>query len=339
MLLLRARLAIVFTALGFVNLLAWGWAIAAFHAHPILLGTALLAYSLGLRHAVDADHIAAIDNASRKLMQTGGNPECTGLYFSLGHSTVVILASLAVACGVGLFSTGFPELKIAGGVIGTSVSALFLFVIGMANLFILGGVYRAFQQVRMTGRLDPQDLNVLGATGPLSRLFGPAFRLVRNPWHMYPLGFLFGLGFDTASEVGVLGISAAEAAKGLSLWSLLLFPLLFTAGMALIDTLDSVLMSRAYGWAFIKPVRKLYYNLTLTAVSVVVALLVGSVEALGMIAVEFSLHGKFWEAMETLNGQFGTIGYLIIGVFALSWIVSLAIYHVKGFDELAVETP
>ena len=335
----RARLSFVFAGLAVANLAAWISAIAAFHAHPILLGTAVLAYSLGLRHAVDADHIAAIDNVARKLLQAGRNPDCTGLYFSLGHSTIVILASVGIACGGRMLSAQFPELKIAGGLIGTSVSAFFLFAIAIANLFILGGVYRAFRQVQCSGRLDPLMPDLLSATAVLSRLFGPAFRLIRQPWHMYPLGLLFGLGFDTATEVGVLGISAAEAAKGLSLWSLLIFPALFTAGMALVDTLDSVLMSHAYGWAFIKPVRKLYYNLTLTAVSVLVALLVGSIEALGIVAGALSLKGRFWDAVAVLNSQFGTVGYVIIGVFALSWVVSLAIYHVKGFDDLAVETP
>jgi nickel/cobalt transporter (NiCoT) family protein len=327
----------VFAALAAANLAAWAWAIAAFHNYPVLLGTALLAYSFGLRHAVDADHIAAIDNVARKLMQAGRNSELTGLYFSLGHSTVVILASLGIAFGAGALTAHFPEGRQAGGLIGTTVSALFLFAIAIANLFILGGVYRAFQRVRDSGRLDEGDLNLLSARGALSAILRPIFRLIRGSWQMYPLGVLFGLGFDTATEIGVLGISAAEAAKGLSLASLLIFPALFTAGMALIDTLDSVLMSRAYGWAFIKPMRKLYYNLTLTAVSVLVALLVGAVEALGLLADTLSLRGSFWDLVTALNSQFGVIGYLIIALFAVSWIVSFAVYRWKGYDDLAVE--
>lgn len=331
------RLIAVFTALAAANLAAWAWAIAVFHAHPILLGTALLAYSFGLRHAVDADHIAAIDNVARKLMQTGSNTDCTGLYFSLGHSTVVILGSAGIAFGAGMLGTHFPELKSAGGLIGTSVSAGFLFAIAIANLFILAGVYRAFENVKAGARLEPANLDMLSGAGLLARIFRPVFRLIRSPWHMYPLGLLFGLGFDTATEVGVLGISAAEAAKGLSMWPLLIFPVLFTAGMALVDTLDSVLMSRAYGWAFVKPVRKLYYNLTLTAVSVLVALLVGSVEALGLVADTLSLKGSFWHAVIALNNQFGMIGYLIIVLFAASWLVSIAVYRAKGYDELTVD--
>jgi high-affinity nickel-transport protein len=291
-----------------------------------------------LRHAVDADHIAAIDNVTRKLMQSGSNPASTGLYFSLGHSTVVIIGSAGMAFGAGLLGTHFPELKTAGGLIGTSVSAGFLFAIAIANLFILAGVYRAFQRVTTGGPLDPAHADMLSGTGgPLARVFRPLLRLIRSPWHMYPLGLLFGLGFDTTTEVGVLAISAAEAAKGLSIWALLIFPALFAAGMALVDTLDSMLMTRAYGWAFVRPVRKLYYNLTLTAVSVLVALLVGSVEALGLIAGMLSLKGAFWGGVVALNSQFGAIGYLIIALFAASWLISIAIYRIKGYDGLAVE--
>ncbi|HEX5281748.1 MAG TPA: HoxN/HupN/NixA family nickel/cobalt transporter [Micropepsaceae bacterium] len=333
----KSRMIGVLAALAAANLAAWGWAIAAFHAHPVLLGTALLAYSFGLRHAVDADHIAAIDNVTRKLMQTENNPGCTGLYFSLGHSTVVILGSAGMAFGAGMLGTHFPELKTAGGLIGTTVSAGFLFAIAIANLFILAGVYRAFQRVKTGAQLEPANLDMLSGTGLLARIFRPLFRLIRSPWHMYPLGILFGLGFDTATEVGVLAISAAEAAKGLSIWALLIFPTLFTAGMALLDTLDSMLMTRAYGWAFVRPVRKLYYNLTLTAVSVLVALLVGSVEALGMMADMLSLKGSFWSGVTALNSQFGAIGYLIVVLFAVSWLVSIAVYRIKGYDELTIE--
>jgi len=333
----KSRTIAVFGALVAANLAAWSWAIAAFHAHPVLLGTALLAYSFGLRHAVDADHIAAIDNVTRKLMQSGNNPDCTGLYFSLGHSTVVIIGSAGIAFGAGILGAHFPELRTAGGLIGTTVSAGFLFAIAIANLFILTGVYRAFQRVKTGSPVEPANLDMLSGTGLLARIFRPLFRLIRSPWHMYPLGILFGLGFDTATEVGVLAISAAEAAKGLSMWALLIFPALFTAGMALVDTLDSMLMTRAYGWAFVRPVRKLYYNLTLTAVSVLVALLVGSVEALGLIAGMLSLRGTFWDGVVTLNSQFGAIGYLIIVLFAASWLVSIAVYRIKGYDELTVQ--
>jgi len=331
------RLFALFAGLGAANIAAWIWAITAFHGYPILLGTAFLAYSFGLRHAVDADHIAAIDNVTRKLMQNARNSDCSGLYFSLGHSTVVILASLGIAFGAGALSSHFPEIKTVGGVVGTTVSALFLFAIAVANIFILAGVYRAFQRVKSRGEFSDADLDRLSGSGPLTRVLRPLFALIRSAWQMYPLGFLFGLGFDTATEIGVLGISATEAAKGLSIWPLLIFPALFTASMALVDTLDSVLMARAYGWAFVKPARKLYYNLTLTAASVLVALLVGSVEVLGMIADAMSLKGSFWGFVVQLNNQFGMIGYLVIGLFAASWVVSLAVYYLKGYDRLTPE--
>ena len=330
-----SRIAALFAALIAANVAAWAWAIAAFHDYPVLLGTALLAYSFGLRHAVDADHIAAIDNVTRKLLQTGKRSSTVGLYFSLGHSTVVVLASLVIALGAGALNARFAAVKDFGGIIGTSVSALFLFAIAFANLFILAGVYRTFQRVKAGGRLIEDDLDMLLAgCGFLGRLFRPLFGFIRAGWQMYPLGILFGLGFDTATEIGVLGISAAQAAKGLSIVSLLVFPVLFTVGMALIDTADSALMTRAYGWAFVKPIRKLYYNLTITAVSVLVALLVGSVEALGLIADKLDLHGGFWEWVSMLNDDFGVLGYVIIALFVTSWIVSVLVYRFKGYDRL-----
>jgi len=317
-----------------VNIAAWVWAFAAFADYPLLLGTALLAYSFGLRHAVDADHIAAIDNVTRKLMAEGQRPLAAGLYFSLGHSTVVVLASLVVALGAGAL-TGLEWFMAVGAVIGTSVSALFLFAIAIANIFILVAVYRNFQTVKRGGQLVEDDLNLLLANrGLIGRLFRPLFRFVRASWQMYPLGFLFGLGFDTATEIGVLAISASQAAQGLPVLSLLVFPVLFTAGMALVDTADSFLMVRAYGWAFVKPIRKLYYNLTITAVSVIVAVLIGSVEALGLIAEKLALHGGIWDMIAMLNEQFGALGYLIIAIFVVSWIVSAAVYRIKGYDAL-----
>jgi high-affinity nickel-transport protein len=325
----------IVAALIAANIAAWAWAIAAFQQDPVLLGTALLAYSFGLRHAVDADHIAAIDNVTRKLMQ-GGKPSANvGLFFALGHSTVVVLASLLVALGAGALNARWPALRQAGGAIGTGVSVLFLFAIAIANMFILAGVFRTFQRVRRGGRLTEMDTGMLFAGGGfLARVFKPLFGFIRASWQMYPLGVLFGLGFDTATEIGLLGISAAQAASGLSILPLLIFPALFTAGMALIDTADSILMTRAYGWAFVKPIRKLYYNLTITAVSVIVALLVGSVEGLGLIADRLALKGAFWYGIEALNSQFGVLGYLIVALFAVSWIVSVLIYRIKGYDRL-----
>ena len=335
---LRARIAGIYLLLIAANVAAWAWALATFRHYPVLLGTALLAYSFGLRHAVDADHIAAIDNVTRKLMQEGKRPAATGLFFSLGHSTIVVLASVAIAATATAFKDRFDAFQSVGGVIGTLISALFLLAIAAMNLVILGTVYRTFRRVKAGAAYVDDDLNaLLAGRGLLARLFRPLFRLVRHSWHMYPLGFLFGLGFDTATEVGLLGISAAQAAQGMSIWSILVFPALFTAGMSLVDTTDSILMLGAYGWAFVKPIRKLYYNLTITFVSVVVAVAVGGIEVLGLAADQFGLDGPFWHAIAALNDHFGMIGYLIIAIFAVSWIAAAVIYRVRGYDRLEIE--
>jgi len=307
----------------------------AFRHYPLLLGTALLAYSFGLRHAVDADHIAAIDNVTRKLMQEGKRPVGIGFMFSLGHSTIVVLGSAAIAATALALQHRMDGARMVGGVISTLVSALFLFGIAAVNIVVLSSIYRAFVRVRNGARYVDEDFDMLLASrGFLSRLFRPMFAMIRRSWHMYPLGVLFGLGFDTATEIGLLGISAAEASKGLPLWSIMVFPALFAAGMSLIDTTDNILMLGAYGWAFIKPVRKLYYNMTITFVSVVVALVVGGIEALGLLAGQFHWNGLFWNAVLKLNGSFGALGYFIIGIFLLSWVLSIAIYKWRRFDEL-----
>jgi nickel/cobalt transporter (NiCoT) family protein len=280
------------------NLLAWAWALAAFHGYPLLLATALIAYGLGLRHAVDADHIAAIDNVTRKLMQEGKRPVTVGFFFSLGHSTVVIAAAMLIAVTASTLQRSFPGLIEAGGLVGTLVSVIFLFAIAMINFIVLVGVFRVFRKAKRGDSYVEEDLNVfLAQRGLLNRLFRTLFRLISRSWHMYPLGFLFGLGFDTATEIGLLGISAAEASKGLSIWSILVFPLLFTAGMSLVDTSDGVLMVGAYGWAFVNPLRKLYYNLTITGISVIVALVVGAIEALGLVAEKLGLIGGIWSSI------------------------------------------
>jgi nickel/cobalt transporter (NiCoT) family protein len=334
----RSKVVGIYILLIAANLGAWAWALVAFQDYPLLLGTALLAYSFGLRHAVDADHIAAIDNVTRKLMQEGKRPVAVGFFFSLGHSTIVVLATVAVAATATAFKDDIDSVHDIGGIIGTSVSAFFLMAIAVINIFILMGVYRTFRDVKAGGRYVEEDLDMLLANGGiLARICRPLFRMIRRSWHMYPLGVLFGFGFDTATEIGLLGIAAAEASKGLPIWSILVFPALFTAGMSLIDTTDSVLMQGAYGWAFIKPIRKLYYNMTITFVSVVVALVVGGLETLGLIGSQLDLQGSFWEAVEALNSSFGTLGYLIIGFFVVSWVVSLVLYRLKGYDELEIE--
>jgi len=325
----------IFLVLAVANVLAWVWALIAFHDYPVLLGTAFLAYTFGLRHAVDADHIAAIDNVTRKLMQDGKRPVAVGFFFSLGHSTVVVLASVAIALATTALEGRFESFKLVGGAIGTLVSVLFLFLVAAANFLILIAVYRTFQHVRRGGAFVEEDLNhLLAQRGFLGRFFRPMFRLVSRSWQMYPLGFLFGLGFDTATEIGLLGMSAAEASKGLPIWSIMVFPALFTAGMSLIDTADGVLMLGAYGWAFTKPIRKLYYNLTITFVSVLVAVLVGGIEALGLLADRLNLEGPLWTFVGSLNENFGSFGYLIIAIFVGSWLISITVYWLGRFDSL-----
>lgn len=332
---LRSRITALFLVLAAFNTLAWAWALISFQSFPMLLGTALLAWTFGLRHAVDADHIAAIDNVTRKLIQVGQRPVAVGFFFSLGHSTIVILASVAVATAATAFKNRIESHHAIGGVVGTCVSAAFLLLIALVNIMILARVYRTFAKAKANRRVSDTELDdVMSRSGFLARLFHPAFRLVTRSWHMYPVGFLFGLGFDTATEVGLLGIAAAEGSRGLPIWSILVFPALFTAGMSLIDSIDSILMLGAYGWAFVRPIRKLYYNVTITFVSVVVALVVGGIEALGLIGDQLSLAGPFWDFIGALNDNFGNIGFLIVGIFILSWIGSWVIYRIWGFDRL-----
>jgi high-affinity nickel-transport protein len=331
----RSKVLGIYGILLVFNVSAWLWAVLAFRHYPVLLGTAFLAYSFGLRHAVDADHIAAIDNVTRKLMQEGKRPVAVGFMFSLGHSTVVVVGSAAIAITALSLQHRLDAVKHIGGVVGTVVSTLFLFGIGIVNLVVLRSVYLAFQRVRHGGQYVEEDFDLLlCGRGFLSRLFRPMFAMVRRSWHMYPLGILFGLGFDTATEIGLLGISAAEASKGLPVWSVMVFPALFAAGMSLIDTTDNILMLGAYGWAFVKPIRKLYYNMTLTLVSALVAILVGGIEALGLLAGRLHRQGAFWAVVGKLNENFGTLGYFIIGLFALSWVVSISIYKWRRYDDL-----
>jgi high-affinity nickel-transport protein len=329
----------LFGGLIAANIGAWVWAWATFHDRPTLLGTALLAWVFGLRHAVDADHIAAIDNVVRKLMRDGGRPRTVGLWFSLGHSTIVVLASLAIAGAASAVQDRLDLAKSIGGLVGTSVSAVFLLVIAAVNLAILREIWRSFRAVRRGGRLDEDALDrLLAGRGLLARLFRPLFGAITRSWHMYPLGFLFGLGFDTATEVGLLGIAATQAAQGMSPWQTMVFPALFTAGMALVDTADSVLMVGAYGWAFIHPLRKLWYNMTMTAASILVAVLIGGIEVLGLIGDRFALSGPLWDGIGSLNDELGAFGFAVVGIFVVCWAVSVIVYRVKRYDLVERET-
>ncbi len=333
---LRNKIIGIYVFLIAFNILAWVFAFTGFGIqYPALLGTALLAYTFGLRHSVDADHISAIDNVTRKLMQENKRPIGVGFFFSLGHSTVVVALSVAIALAATFVQGSIPALKNAGGLIGTSVSAMFLFVIALINGLVLWEIFRAFQKVRRGEEYSEQTLDeFLNQRGIMGRFFRPLLRMVDTSWKMYPVGLLFGLGFDTATEVGLLGIAASAAGKGMPVIYILIFPMLFTAGMCLLDTTDGILMLGAYGWAFVKPVRKLYYNLNITLVSVLVAVVVGAIEVLSIIAMEFHLTGGLWDSLSNLD--FGFLGGIIIGLFLLSWIISTVIYKVKRYDDLEV---
>ncbi|HET9613476.1 MAG TPA: HoxN/HupN/NixA family nickel/cobalt transporter [Candidatus Limnocylindrales bacterium] len=333
---LRNRILRVYGFLIVFNLAAWALAIGAAQSYPILLPTAVLAYTFGLRHAVDADHIAAIDNTTRKLMQDGQRPVGVGLFFSLGHSTIVVALSVLIAVSAGIVSD-IPTFREIGGLIGTTVSAVFLLVIGVINLIVLVDIYRMFRRVSGGGSYDEETLeDFLNNRGLLARIFRPMLRVIRKSWHMYPLGVLFGLGFDTASEVALLGLAATSGASHVPVVAILILPALFAAGMSLVDTTDGILMLGAYGWAYVKPIRKLYYNLNITLVSVLIAFAIGGVEVLSIVGDKLGLHGGLWDVVGELD--FGIIGLAIIVIFVASWVVSTAIYRWKGYDDLPTTT-
>jgi high-affinity nickel-transport protein len=332
---LRASITSICAVLLFINVGAWVWAIFAFRIHRVLLGTALLAYGLGLRHAVDADHIAAIDNVTRKLMQEGRRPVAVGFFFAMGHSTVVTLAAASIA--ITSAALHFDQARSVGGLISTSVSAVFLFAIAAMNLQIFFSACNTFRHVQQGGEFVDGDFDLLlNRRGFAARLFRPMFKLIGKSWHMFPLGFLFGLGFDTATEVALLGVSATEVAKGVPIWSIMVFPALFAAGMSLIDTTDGILMLGAYDWAYVKPIRKLFYNMIITLVSVVIAALIGGIEALGLMMQQMQLSGPFWQFVASLNDNFNNLGFIIISIFILMWTTSIVIYRYKDYDKLEI---
>ncbi len=332
---LRPRLFTLYAVLIAANLGAWAWALIAFRDYPLLLGTALLAYGFGLRHAVDADHIAAIDTVTRKLMQTGKRPLGVGLAFSLGHSTIVIVATIGIAWTAHSLHGRFESFKAVGGTIGTVVSSVFLLALACMNLVILRDVWRRYRHVQHGGEPVDQTAQAMAPAGLLSRALRPLFRLVTKSWHMYPVGVLFGLGFDTATEIGLLAIAASEAVKGLPLYSILVFPALFTAGMTLVDSTDNVLMVHAYGWAMDDPKRKLYYNASITFVSAVVAIVIGGVEALGLLSDKLGLNGGAWDAVASVNEHFGVLGYGIVATFMACWIGSVLFHRWRRPDAVA----
>ncbi|KAI8062156.1 high-affinity nickel-transport protein-domain-containing protein [Gongronella butleri] len=304
-----------------------------------MVGTGALAYTLGLRHAVDADHISAIDNVTRKLLNDGKHPVCVGLFFSLGHSTIVFIMSVIVAATANAVANGVDDFSKIGGIIGTSVSIGFLTLIAILNIIVLVGVVRTLRRLKREGVYSELNIEEFLATrgGVLGRFFYPVFRFVNASWKMYPLGLLFGLGFDTSTEIILLGITAVQGAAGMNMWLIILLPLLFTSGMALIDSLDGILMLFTYTWAYVNPVRKLYYNLTITMISIAVAVVVAVIELFSLIGEELELENGWWEFWYTLADSFEWIGIVIVGAFIVTWIVSALIYRWCGYKDLEKE--
>ena len=330
------RLTGLFGSVAVLHVVGWGMMLLLVAPRfPVMLGLGGLAYAFGLRHAFDADHISAIDNTTRKLLQEGKKPLGVGFFFSLGHSTVVFLIALALG-----FATQFVvsnvisangELKSVGGLIGTGVSGVFLLLIGIVNLIILLDILKLFRRMRAGAYDRPSLEHELVAGGLLTRLFGRLFRLITRSWQMYLVGFLFGLGFDTASEISFLAISAGAAAQHIPIYALISLPLIFAAGMSLMDTADGAFMSQAYSWAFSNPVRKVFYNLTVTALSVFVALFVGLFELSQLLIQQLDLRGGVWDVIGGMN--LGVMGFVIVGAFIVTWAGAILIYRGLHIEE------
>jgi nickel/cobalt transporter (NiCoT) family protein len=333
--------AMVFTIVG-LNVLGWGMMAAAMGGHYHIskteifgAGTGILAYTLGMRHAFDADHIAAIDNTTRKLVNEGQRPLSVGFFFSLGHSSVVFLLAVLLNFGIrGLddqVRTSSSQLQDTANIVGTLVSGVFLFLIAAVNIVILASIIKMFREMR-AGAYDDQELEAqLAQRGLMNRFLGRFYRNVDAPWKMYPIGFLFGLGFDTATEVALLVLAGTAVVGGLPFYAVLSLPILFAAGMSLFDAADGCFMNFAYDWAFARPVRKVYYNLTITGLSVFVAFFIGAVEVLGLLAQHGNLSGSGWAWLENFN--INTAGFVIVGVFVLTWIVALSIWRFAKLEQ------
>jgi len=325
-----------------------GWITLVFVVDPARLslgskafgiGVGLTAYTLGMRHAFDADHIAAIDNTTRKLMSDGQRPLAVGFFFSLGHSTVVFGLAVLLATGVRALSGPVEDdtssLHHYTGLIGTSVSGMFLYLIAILNVIVLVGILRMFARLRRGDfDLDKDKAELerqLENRGLLNRFLGRFTRSITKSWHMYPIGLLFGLGFDTATEIALLVLAGTSAAAGLPWYAILCLPVVFTAGMCLLDTIDGSFMNFAYGWAFSNPVRKIYYNITVTALSVAIALLIGSIELLGLFAGQLGWRGAFWDWLGGLD--LNTVGFAVVGMFVLTWVVALLVWRFGRIEE------
>ena len=325
-----------------LHVLGWGMLAAAVGGHYHItrteifgFGTGVLAYTLGMRHAFDADHIAAIDNTTRKLVGEGKRPLSTGFFFSLGHSSVVFVLAGLLNVGIRALDeqvkNGGSGLHVMTGIIGTGVSGTFLYLLAVLNVIVLAGIVKVFRQMRAGAYSDAELEEQLAKRGLMNRFLGPLARRVDSPWKMYPIGVLFGLGFDTATEVALLVLAGSAVVSGLPFYAILSLPVLFAAGMCLFDTADGCFMNFAYDWAFARPVRKVYYNLTITGLSVFVAFFIGTVEILGLIEHQYRLGGRFWTFMG--NFDINKAGFVIVGVFVLTWVVALAVWHFGKIEQ------
>ncbi len=326
------RLAGLYGSIAALHLL--GWSLYLYYAadHPALVGLGLVAYMFGLRHAFDADHIAAIDDTVRYMLQKGRRPLAVGFFFSLGHSTIVFVLAIVITFAAVAVRRDLPELKNIGGILGASVSGAFLWLIGILNLLVLLDILGVWKKAK-AGTHDHKHLEeLLLRRGLLNRLFGGRLqKMLNHSWQLYPLGLLFGLGFDTASEIGLLAMTAGASAGNLPIPAILCLPILFAAGMTLMDATDGVLMSKAYNWAFVNPLRKIFYNLTTTAISIVVALLIGTIELMQVLIGMLDLKGPFFELVAGL--EFGALGYLIVGLFLVAWALSIAWWKFGRIEE------
>ena len=331
----RQRLAGFFGGVGLLHVRGGGLLLAYAGGHPGFFWLGGIAYTLGLRHAFDADHISAIDNTTRKLLQGGQKPMGVGFFFSLGHSTVVFAIAVALGVAVRWVVQGVADsggLRSIGEAVGTGVSGGFLILIGILNLLVLLDIVRVYRNMRR-GEYDRQALETeLVAGGLMTRIFGRLFRLIDRSWQMYPVGFLFGLGFDTASEVAFLAVSAGAAAQGLPFAAIISLPLIFAAGMSLMDTMDGAFMSKAYSWAFATPIRKVFYNLTVTSLSVFVALFVGVIELVQILVQVLGLRGGVFTFVAQSNVLLYA-GYVIVAAFVVTWAGALVFYRVRRIDE------
>jgi len=332
----KIKIATVYSALGVVTVLAFVASTIVGSMTTLLAGLGIVAYVLGLRHGLDADHIAAIDNTTRKLMQdkdrngVSQRPFTVGTWFSLGHSVIVCALVVVMIFAARLVISQIPALESGGNFWGTLISGVFLFLIGIVNVVIVHNVYATFKELKQGSLTQAEIQSKLDKAPP--RYFRGLFKIVRKPWHIFPIGVLFGLGFDTATQVALIAISVGlGVSSSIPLWMILVLPFMFTCGMVTTDTTDGVTMRMAYGWAFLNPLRKVYYNLTITIISVLVAFVIGAVEVFQVVGMELNLTTPFWNWFENLD--FETIGIIIVAMFLVSWLVSVAIWKYRRFED------